>query len=79
MTQTATTKARLLLNGDTILVTNHWWDGAGPLIPATKATARKWVREATVVSVEKMSHGYWVETSEGAFNASPQQTFQVVT
>jgi hypothetical protein len=81
MTQTVTTtKARLLLNGDTILVTNKWWNTEnGPLIPATKATARKWVREATVVSVEKMAHVYWVETSEGGFNASPQQTFQVVT
>jgi hypothetical protein len=80
MTQTVTTtKARLLLNGDTILVTNKWWNTEnGPLIPATKATARKWVREATVVSVEKMAHVYWVETSEGGFNASPQQTFQVV-
>lgn len=80
MTATITTsKARHLVNGQTVLVTNKWWDTEnGPLIPATKATARKWVREAEVVSVEKTATGWYVTTSEGSFNASPQQTFQVV-
>lgn len=82
MTQTGnltSSKARHLVNGQTVLVTNKWWNTEnGPLIPATKATARKWVREATVISVEKCGAGWWVETSEGGFNASSQQTFQVV-